>query len=205
MASNFLDEQGLAHLLTKLDSKIADDLANYLPKSGGTMTGGISTSVEGILAGKDDTVGLRISGGTGWNNGSSIVVYGKSHDNYAGQFSIKAEDGTNNCVLNGRPDGVLEWGSKIVERVNTISIASDNGYIRYEGGLQICWGYVAGASNFNKTVTFPAAFSAVPGLSVAPGATYSFTAHSINSTSFICYVESTASMEIRYIAIGKWK
>lgn len=86
----------------------------FLPLSGGTMTGGISTSVEGILVGKDDTVGLRISGGTGWNNGSSVVIYGKDHASYPGMFRVKAKDGTNESILLGKPDGSLTWGGKNV-------------------------------------------------------------------------------------------
>jgi hypothetical protein len=103
-------------------AKATDVAATYLPLSGGTMTGGISTSVEGILVGKDDTVGLRISGGTGWSNGASVVVYGKSHATYPGMLRIKAEDGTNEHILLGKPDGTLTWGGKnIVRSVNNVA------------------------------------------------------------------------------------
>lgn len=50
MASkNYLDETGLEHFLTKLNSAIANDLANYLPKSGGTLTG-VAYGVASALA-----------------------------------------------------------------------------------------------------------------------------------------------------------
>lgn len=90
--------------------------AKYLPLAGGKMTGTIRSTLEGLIVGDTDTSAVRISGGTNWDSGASLVVCGKDHATYPGMFRIKAEDGTNEYVLLGKPDGTLTWGGKNVVR-----------------------------------------------------------------------------------------
>jgi hypothetical protein len=98
-----------------------------------------------------DTKAVRISGGTGWDNGGSIIVYGKTNSKNPGAFQIKAEDGTNEYILIGKPDGTLTWGGEKVERVVASSFGTNSFYIKYESGLLIQGGKV---NTTNKSTSF---------------------------------------------------
>lgn len=110
------------NLIFSIDGVSADASGNlslqsvYLPLSGGTLSGTIRSSVEATITGETDGAGLRFSGGTGWNAGASVVVYGKEHASYPGMFRIKASNGTDDAILLGKPDGTLTWdGRKIID------------------------------------------------------------------------------------------
>lgn len=113
---------GIIELATEAEAKEGTDakraitpktlmakLLEYLPLTGGKMTGTIRSALEGLIVGDTDTSAVRISGGTNWDSGASLVVYGKDHATYPGMFRIKAEDGTNEYGLLGKPDGTLTW------------------------------------------------------------------------------------------------
>lgn len=103
-------------------------LSDCLPLTGGIMTGTIRSDLEGLIVGNTDTSAVRISGGTNWNSGASLVVCGKEHETYPGVFRIKASDGTDTHILLGGPDGTLTWGGKNVLN-NSFTLASDTGAI----------------------------------------------------------------------------
>ena len=101
------------------DGKATVGGSDIITSAGGQMEGPLRANTEGFVTGVADDDSVRMSGGTGWNNGASIVVYGKSHASYPGAFRIKAYDGTNENVMLGKPDGGLTWGGKnIVRSVN---------------------------------------------------------------------------------------
>lgn len=190
---------------------VQEELVNYLPLSGGTVTGGLTVEggITGNLAGNADTATnatndangnpiastyLPLAGGTmsgaikwdglsssnkfyagftegdgsrdiGWastSHGAKIALRSADYDRdgtaSVGEFIIIADNGTNEKNLCGRVNGSLLWDSKEVERVN----ASGSNYIRYESGLQICWGHTgnktATAGSTSQVVTFPVAF-----------------------------------------------
>ena len=94
----------------------------YLPKTGGTMTGDIKFSGSRNIINTADTGSTQIYGGTAWDLGSMIGVYGKSHSSRAGWIYLSSHDGTNTNVLVGKPDGTLQWGSKnVVRSVNGVT------------------------------------------------------------------------------------
>ena len=105
------------------------NIANtYLPKTGGTMTGDIKFSGFRNIMGTTDTGSIQIYGGTDWEAGSMIGVYGKSHSSRAGWIYLSLHDGTNTNVLVVKPDGTFQWGGKnVIRSVNgTAADASGN-------------------------------------------------------------------------------
>ena len=187
-----------------LDDKApTSELAKYFRKSGGEVTGSIS--LGGSIARPDDTGLLSLYGGTGSSTGAYLNLFGQSYvgnDGYAGGFQIVVgKEGTNH-VLQAFPDGRIKWKSMEIERVNV----PGSNYIRFESGLQICWGVTPkGAS---VTVTFPKAFlSAAYGLStcrayVAGAGNYEQTIISKTATGFTLEALLTNSY---WIAVGYWK
>lgn len=106
-------------------------------------------------------------------------------------------------LTGGNITGPLTVGSKEVERVNASNTSSTSaGYIRYESGLQICWGYKTTSST--ASVTFPQAFSSNPRILVTGGTKTAGSGWNNVSTTG-CDLESTASQTVAYLAIGSWK
>lgn len=93
------------------DEKQQYIVQNFLPLSGGTMTGTIITSSETVIRKTtNDSISLYCSGTT-YNAGSVLRLYGKAHDSiYAGSFLIFAADDNDSKYLLGKPDGTLQWG-----------------------------------------------------------------------------------------------
>lgn len=253
MPNKYLDSVQLGRLITKIKTHVSTTVADYMPLTGGSITGNLSVSgtitgnvtgdvtgdVTGTASGNLPLIGgaltgdLTISGkllgsnsnntatlffvgnsrseydgytglygANSYNNGASIFMYGKNNE-AAGRFDIHAFDGTNRKTLFGNANGSLTWNGKEVERVN----ASGTNYIRFESGLQICWGYTT-ATTAGTTVTFPVAF-ANTNYSVVPqtggsGLTAGF---SSQTTTSVLIQSSHASVQaaIEYICIGKWK
>ena len=83
---------------------------SYLPLAGGTMTGGISTDVDTALVRSVDNSAIRIIGGSDSTKGAWISLCGKDRTTQAGEFILRATDGTNTKDLDGKPDGTLTWG-----------------------------------------------------------------------------------------------
>ena len=83
--------------------------ANAVPRSGGSVITG------GALSRNINTSFLRIDGGTGWEQGSSIIVSGKDRtDSVGGGIVLHASNGTQSYTMSLRPDGTFIWGSKNV-------------------------------------------------------------------------------------------
>lgn len=135
---------------------------NFLPLSGGTLTGTLIMSpTNSVIRKSIDTGAMVLDGASADANGGQVVLYGKDHGTSPGNFNIRARNGTNNKVLKGTPDGVLQWDGKDVEVVVNANITNTNGYVKYKSGLQMCWGdYSTTASG--QSVTFPVAFNSTP-------------------------------------------
>jgi hypothetical protein len=91
-----------------------------LPRTGGTMTGGIKTdNVEFSISAVDNAKTVRISGGTGWETGGSFIARGEDHPSFPGEFVCRAVSGEKKVSLIGKPDGTLTWcGNNIVRSIN---------------------------------------------------------------------------------------
>ena len=189
---------------------------NYLPLSGGTMTGAIKNTTTNFACRNVDNSSLYLCGGSGFTAataGANLVLSGKSASS-AGWFVLDANTGTDVSHLIGKPNGSLLWGKgsdiKEVERVQAYSggnVGSEtSGYIRYVCGLQICWGRVSLSLNSAKSVTFPAAFSGDPAMAGCLIRTNTWRIYGISSTGFSAQCsDSSNNNSIYWIAVGKWK
>lgn len=190
------------------------ELADYLPLSGGTMTGNITGGHLFTIKNATDDDTTRVYGGSEWNKGAYLQVFGKDHT-YAGQFSLIAHDGVNQATLNGKPDGTLIWEGKEVERVH----ASGTNYIRFVSGVQICWGKVTSFTSGVGQVTFPVAFKddswsislcGMPaGEGVGAGRLTSVNTNTKSATGVKCtmltYNNSAAGTHLCWFAVGYWQ
>ena len=90
------------------DEKMQYLANNYLPLSGGTMTGNISKSQD-VTFGTNDASYTRFNGGTSYSDGASLALSGKLQSGNPGSFVLRANDGTQTKDFRGKPDGTLTW------------------------------------------------------------------------------------------------
>ena len=77
--------------------------ANAIPRSGGAVISG-----DGLY--RDvDTETLHVGGGTGWSQGGTIVLRGKSHPNEKGKISIQCHSSVGERFMDLSPDGTWTW------------------------------------------------------------------------------------------------
>lgn len=109
----------LAHEVA--DNAHDNRFSQYLPLAGGKMTGSlVSRNVDNSY--------ITLAGGTAYGAGGYLGLYGKDAGGNnslekpaKGAFFLEANDGTNKKILNGMPDGTLDWGGKpIVRSVNGV-------------------------------------------------------------------------------------
>lgn len=184
------------------------DVSQFVKKSGDILTG------EQFFRNFNNS-SLHLMGGVGWFNGASLQLMGKDHELVPGGFRLDASSFIDNdstkgtfSRLEGTVDGSLTWNQKEVERVNSIGF----NYIRYESGLQIEWNSYATSSK-KETINFTMPFKYPPIMSI----TLNGNVNNDSAVNFIGYAHPTAtnfisftnwgagSMNIMYIAIGKWK
>lgn len=85
-------------------------LGGYIPTTGGNVSGAITqTSTSTATIKYTDTTGrVTIGGGTAYNTGAYLWLYGK--DNSGGSFDLDANNGNTYSRLHGGADGTLWWG-----------------------------------------------------------------------------------------------
>jgi len=94
---------------THTSSDITDLPNGYVPRSGGAVLNGK------IYARNVDNESLMFIGGTTYNLGAYIELYGKDRSTYSGCAFIRTIDASNNVYQMAlKPDGTLTWGSKNV-------------------------------------------------------------------------------------------
>lgn len=109
------------------DEKMQYLANNYLPLSGGTMTGNLTFNVaSGTIKKYDDSGLTQIFSSTAFNKGAFLAIYGKDHSTDSGRFKLVAHDGTNNKYLEGRPDGKLTWDGNNVLTDATVGTRVSN-------------------------------------------------------------------------------
>lgn len=178
----------------------------FLSLKGGNMTGGIVSTVSGVIRQATTSNHSLFMGGTNLSSGAYLAVFGKDWtDSRKGAFQLSSTDGNVTYSLLGELDGTLTWGGKSVERVE----ASGSNYIRFASGLQLCWSNsTALDSSKQNTITFPVPFSSNPAMVASLGG-------DINAYSDITVVASTTtgtvfcavatSGSLKYFAAGFWK
>ena len=108
------------------DTGTVPGLSDYMPLSGGTMTGNISFRNAGKILSVTESSQVQIYGGTKYETGALLGLYGKSHATYPGWLRLSVHDGAATSMLIGKPDGTLTWNnSNIVRSVN--GVAADAG------------------------------------------------------------------------------
>lgn len=189
-------------------------LSDYLPKSGGTMTGGIyfHDNKANLVVSPDsgDYVGLYLN--TKNQDGSDaarLVLRSDFSAKESGDFILQT-GGSAKVLLRGSPEGSLTWGGKRVETVDS----SGDGWIRYSSGIQMCWGgaEVAAGSAY-KTETFGKPFSSkwvrcVASAWATDGATaVTFEPRDTSHIDLYCKRGGGTSYAtaVYWLAIGRWK
>ena len=151
---------------------------------------------------------IVIRGGTGSTDGAYAVLYGKDALGTEGQFVLRAQDGANNTSLAGTPAGGLTWGGKAVELLDSISAANSGGYVRFKGGLQVCWGQTSALSG-STAVDFTDAgtkdFAHTPVVITGSNKNTNTWVTGPSTTGFTVACGSySSSPSVRWIAIGDW-
>lgn len=111
-------EQAKQYTNSKADSTLeqakADASQKYLPLVGGKLSG--------ILYSNTDDKSIALYGGSAWNKGSALILFGKDTNDENGgngDFIIEAQNGTSFARLKGSVTGQLLWnGKNIVRAVN---------------------------------------------------------------------------------------
>ena len=84
-------------------------LSGYVPKSGGAVMTG---NTLGRTVNNDE---FRLDGGTGWNQGASVILAGKDQGGYAGRLRLSPADGSRRSVMTLAPDGGWSWDGTAVQ------------------------------------------------------------------------------------------
>jgi hypothetical protein len=142
--NNLADGQILVYDATegKWVNTSASIVGNYLPITGGTLTGdlffdGYNNRVFGIKRTSSDagtSVGTNIDVGWDYNNRDGAGAFFRSVDagDRAGDFGFYARNATDLCELVGKPDGTLTWGNANV--LTSANIKTINGESIYGSG-----------------------------------------------------------------------
>ena len=110
-------------------------LDDYLPLSGGTMTGAIKSSVETILARSSNDASIVIAGGSSWSNGAYLSLSGKDRTGLSsGVFHLTAKNDSGSHDLIGKPDGTLTWDGSNVLRSDMIVVEEKSGSVTVNAG-----------------------------------------------------------------------
>lgn len=161
---------------------------------------GASSNDDGRIYNMSNT--LRLVGGSNTSTGSYIDIGSAS----AGTKGVKlvASDGNTTKELTALYNGTLTWAGKNVERVNARGSNSNGDYIRYDNGIQICWGGFANVS-VPRTITYPAAFTTAPAIGIDRG-TMMCGAWSATGCNITMISGGTSTGQyLKWIAIGTWK
>ena len=112
------------------------DLTGYLPLSGGAMTGAdITRNVDNST--------LSIRGGSDYDKGGSLELYGKDYDidSLIGAFRLIARNAVSGIYLTGMPDGTLTWNGNSLDKSAVVAESLGvNGYRKYASGMIEQWG-----------------------------------------------------------------
>uniref|UniRef100_UPI003FEE7632 hypothetical protein n=1 Tax=Succinivibrio sp. TaxID=2053619 RepID=UPI003FEE7632 len=111
-------EQAKEYTNTKADTTLerakTDASQKYLPLAGGKLSG--------IVYRNTDDKAMALYGGSAWNKGSALILFGKDandENGSNGDFIIEAQNGTSFARLKGSVTGQLLWnGKNIVRAVN---------------------------------------------------------------------------------------
>lgn len=197
---------------------LSDSLENYLPLSGGTLTGNLNVSGYNITADKfignadsADKLGTSTVGSATKpvyiNNGVASAVSvdlstlaPKASPELTGTPTAPTtEIDTNNTQI-----ATTQFVQNLINSKGTISGGSINnsGWERHSNGLLIAWGNGKANSNFNFPITFNNVFvvAGTEGLNASGFSSVSFSR--VNNNGGYIYSSSPGEAVINYIAFG---
>jgi len=172
---------------------------DYLPLSGGTLTGNLVLANASVcIANKLTNSESRLMGSPNLANGASFIAYGKDNA-AAGAFRIRA---FGDYDLYGSSAGVLTWKAHTLSPIIYESLDDNKAVIEYENKFQIV--SARGTAANGGTITFAKAFSKTPlVLCEHPGTVAVHAqAHTIGTTGFTVAHSYSSAISIKYIAIG---
>ena len=114
--------------------------STYLPKSGGTITGGITflnnwgdniNEIGGCVSTNNNC--LRVTGGElAYDKAGGVIqLFNRLHTANAGGVVIRADNGTTSREINLKPDGTFTWGGSLSVNETIVSV---NGNIEAPAG-----------------------------------------------------------------------
>jgi len=106
-------------LETAVDGKVS--------KSGDTMAGSLKTAVSEFIQRTVDNLYNRFCGGTAYDKGASLTLFGKDHASQAGQVVQRAYDGTDSAVYQITPSGQFNFQNLPIENRSCFVGQSGNG------------------------------------------------------------------------------
>lgn len=177
----------------------------YLPLSGGELTGNVAiNNANGTssIANNNSTGGLNMFGYNSSSYEGAALLLSSVNNVSAGKFFLRSPVNSNDFMqlVGDGVNGTLQWNSKEVERVN----AKSTNYIRFESGLQLCWGTVTNVNSSGVSVTFPASFNATPAIMLSTTASSHCWYTGGSSTGFSAK-SAGSSATVVYLAVGFWK
>lgn len=188
-----------------LAAEVAAVKTNYLPLTGGTITGDLVLAIGYVVKNTSNTGWTRIYGGTELANGGRIQFAGKDCSGYEGQVWIVPNNGTNAPALKLFPNGDATWNGKDVVCVTAWS-DSTRWYRKYSDGF-IEQGGIADFSSkpTSGTITFATAFSSAPRVVASPMVTAiaEFGISAVTNTSFSWIANSAGKFHaVQFFACG---
>ena len=124
---------------------------NFLQLSGGTISGIIKANTHDFIERTVDNSYTAIRGGSGFDKGSSLVLYGKDESDGA-RFRLIAHDGTNIANLIGKANGDLTWNGKKIVCVESYK-SGNSWYRKYADGWIEQGGSATTSTTINTTTT----------------------------------------------------
>ena len=138
---------------------------DYFPLNGGALNG------TNIVRNTNDAW-LWFNGGSAWNEGGQIVLYGPNYSDTSLQGAVRIRAGLSGTSIKDLlcyPDGSLIWASKAVVVCDSVDKTTE-GYIRFTNGLQFVWGGATIPSSNPSNgiaVTFEKPFTTTPRIYLA--------------------------------------
>lgn len=138
----------------------------FLPLTGGNMTGELIVDTFGSLAKQDapeyeELILQAYDRANQWTGGFlTLRGHSGSVEEERGSFLLAArnKDGTSSSMLLGTPSGKLVWANNEVLRVT----GSGPGWVRFNPNIQICFGNSVTTSENFVTIAYGAPFSQNP-------------------------------------------
>lgn len=125
-----LNDGALITKKTTVSALLSSHDHQYLPLSGGTMTGSIKVDNITLARHRYDNSHFNIYGGTGIGNGARISLAGKDHETNPGLLLLEAHKGDLSARLALRPDGRIylydEVSKKYTHLVRSVNGLSAN-------------------------------------------------------------------------------